>query len=320
LLSMMSMSSATPAPPSLPAHQSIFDLSPPPTSAAPLAHKSIFDLTPTSAAMPFQPENPMVAPVSNLPQVGSVASPSVFDPPSECAVAINPAPSMNVYPSPPVTQSVMASNEDRYAALDALAGPESKTSGSLLTGLEAQNRILSFTNAPVAPATTVAADMGTTSLGGVMDLANMAYTGIFGNTSQGLSVPRYGNDVSTMMAEAPSDLPTPDTPMQPRPPALIPESYSGSSAMPSYVMAYAMPEEPPHLAPDCGNPTGILAPTIIAPSGGIPGISETYGPPPDEDDDDGGGFGFAMGGKSGMGLGDPVGPPPGAPPPLPPGL
>lgn len=321
LLSMMSMSSTTPAPPSVSAHQSIFDLTPPPTSAVPSAHRSIFDLTPASAAVPFQVENSMVAPVSNLPPVGSAASPSVFDATSENTVAIGPAQPMNAYFSPPVAQSVMASNEDRYAALDALAGPEPKASGSFLTGLEAQNRILSFTNAPVAPATTVAAGMGTNSLGGVMDLANMALTGIFGGTSQGLTVPRFGNDVSTMMAEAPSDILPPDLPIPLPPLAPVHNSYSVSGTLSSYGMTYAMPEEP-QLPPDYGNPMGIIAPTIIAPGGGIPGISETYGPPPAaaDDDDDGGGFGFAMGGKSGMGLGDPVGPPPGAPPPLPPGL
>jgi hypothetical protein len=40
----------------------------------------------------------------------------------------------------------MTSNVDRFAALDALASSDGKSSGSILTGLEAQNRILGSFN------------------------------------------------------------------------------------------------------------------------------------------------------------------------------
>lgn len=66
-----------------------------------------------------------------------------------------PAPQANIEAQPlsdvhdsfaPVPVAVMNSNVDRFAALDALASNDVKSSGSILTGLEAQNRILGTFN------------------------------------------------------------------------------------------------------------------------------------------------------------------------------
>ena len=61
----------------------------------------------------------------------------------------------------PAKKSVMSSNVDRFSALDALAPPEATKPNSILAGVEAQNRILSFTSTtPTQP------PMTSSSMGG----------------------------------------------------------------------------------------------------------------------------------------------------------
>lgn len=181
--------------------------------------------------------------------------------------------------------SVMASNVDRFAALDALSLPEGMTTAStILSAKEAENRILSFssppsvgkgaafpTEAPPPPPmysgdSDMAAMGGEAVTGGSMRgfamMGAEAVTGgdaMMGGTSMGAGMPSYG------MAPPPTDLP----PMSP-------------SQMP-----------PPY------------EPTTLA-------VAEKFGDIGEEED-----TGFLMGGTCGSGL-EPTGAMPSAPPPPPP--
>ena len=79
------------------------------------------------------------------------AAPTVAQQQSTLAIHDSFAPTPVPAPQPEssaggMKSSVMNSNVDRFAALDALASNDGKSSGSILTGLEAQNRIMGSFN------------------------------------------------------------------------------------------------------------------------------------------------------------------------------
>ena len=320
LLSMMSISSASSA---TPVQHSIFDVtthSTGPTIAGftstkveqptPFDFQSVFDLTtqPTSSSTHVQ-HMTMMSPIqtmTNLPRTDL-----------------------------PTTTSV-SNGADRFAALDTLGRPDTKPTTPMLTGLMAENRILGFGSSPsttnVPPTSTFGTILGSVSTG-LSSTFGSLITG-----PQGLSVPTVGNDVTTMMELGPI---SGTSSISGSLPTLAPHSIYvpfagnnhvlGGTLVPPYGMGMMggvqlsgettmTPQSNYGLSSPIGMSPLMTTEAPPVPSGGIPGITNYYGPPPSDEDDDSGGFGFAMGGTSGSGLGDPVGLPPAIPPPLPPGL
>jgi len=323
-----------------PAVMDFFAASPPQQpSTAPL-------IDPFGAVLAAQVAQPKVNETQDLLSIMTINSvtstpslpPSIFDLTGQPSIINNsiqampsstPVPTISgLFPPKPPVAHVMTSNEDRFMALDMLSGPETTNSGSLLSGLEAQNRILGFGSSPKGNEA-MTSSFGS-QLGSATTVLASTMSGIFGGGPQGLTVPKSGNDVSTMMELGPSSCSLPPDP-QTGTPHTIHTSLTGNShfmgdmAMSSYGMGMTMggdsylTNKTDYSSPGAmGMPPPLPMESPPFPTGGIPGITERYGPP--ETDNDDSGFGIAMGGTIGSGLGEPVGPPPGAPPPPPPTL
>ena len=320
LLSMMSISSTTCA---TPVQQSIFDLTPHSTEP------TISGVTSTKVEHPTSNDFQSIFDLTTQPSMSSIHV--------QHNTTIPPIQTMKDLPRAerPMT-STMSSGGNRFAALDTLGGPDTKPTTPMLTRLDAENRIMGFgsststTNVP--PTSTFGSMLGSVATGLSSTLGGLI------NGPQGLSVPTFGNDVTTMMELGPTSdtgnipgiLPT-IAPHEIHVPFPGNNHVSGGTLAPTYGMAMmggvhlsGETAKPPPSEYGYSSPFGVLPPMTSeappVPSGGIPGITNHYGPPPTDYDDDSSGFGFAMGGTSGSGLGDPVGPPPAIPPPLPPGL
>ena len=227
----------------------------------------------------------------------------------------------------PPSNSVMSSNVDRFAALDALAPPESAKAGSVLSGLQAENRILSFSGDSVtankAPEPTIPDPPNDP-----MAAYGEPYGGINGgihetnDTEPTTELPSYGGLPGGALPGG--ALPGGSLPGGALPGSSLPGtgSFEGDGGMGGglgmggneYVMGGqpAMPppmppSEPPPLPPDEPPPP---------PPGSVMFDAERYGSAGGDVEEDG----FVMGGGMGAGLGEPMGAAPAAPPPPPPGM
>jgi hypothetical protein len=214
--------------------------------------------------------------------------------------------------APPIDAkpSVMASNVDRFAALDALSPPAPVM--TKLSGIEAENRILSFTSsiptlpsetppplpteAPPPPPSDGEAFMGGAPMGGMGDaMMGGAPMGGMGDVMGGMG------GMSMMGGEAPAVMD--GAPMDSMP------NFGGMEAPP-----LPPPSEAPPLPPSYPPPVSMPLYDNDAPLAGTTmGVVAKFGTPVDDEEEDG----FLMGGSSGAGL-VPMGSMPSAPPPPPP--
>ena len=140
---------------STPQEVDLLDLSTPAPAPAPTVSASN-DLLGTPDLLGLSDAAPMGAntcttldATADLLSLMTVTAPVESYPPPSTAVHDSFAPVVPVdvpKPEGSMTPPVMGSNEDRFAALDALASSDGKALGSVLTGHEAQNRILGSFN------------------------------------------------------------------------------------------------------------------------------------------------------------------------------
>eukprot|EP00541_Cyclophora_tenuis_P011123 CAMPEP_0116575184 /NCGR_PEP_ID=MMETSP0397-20121206/19816_1 /TAXON_ID=216820 /ORGANISM="Cyclophora tenuis, Strain ECT3854" /LENGTH=389 /DNA_ID=CAMNT_0004104047 /DNA_START=39 /DNA_END=1208 /DNA_ORIENTATION=- len=234
--------------------------------------------------------------------------------------------------APSQKMSIMSSNVDRFAALDELAPPEAAKAGSILSGLEAENRILSFSSSSA----TSANQNGLSSLSPGDNVSSMPMSGSMmdstlpdelGSGMQSLdpsSLPggrpsaMMGGDSSLTMGGISSLVMGGEANVMGGDPSLM----GGASLSSSNVygdapyMGEAPPVEMPSMPPPM--PPEELPPMPPDDPPSIPGVTlptmDRYVGNMEGGEDNG----FLMGGSTGAGLGDPIVDMPSAPPPPPP--
>jgi hypothetical protein len=253
-------------------------------ASAPLPQQE--DLLGTTSAFTTTQQSSVneVADVFSLMTVAPTSDAPVSNPLQEKSVANDNAPASDTEPTVKAKPSVMSSNADRFAALDALEPPGVSHDASKLSVLEAENRILSYSgDDSTARKQAGEAVMVSTSemmeMGGVMGGEPSSIMGGVGPSSNGalMGAMTMKAMISGMngLGGAPSVAPPPSVP----PP---------------------IPSEPP-LPPPADEPIRIQ-------------VAAHFGDNDDDDDDSG----FVMGGAIGTGLGEPTVAMPSVPPPPPP--
>mmetsp|Transcript_18888 Transcript_18888/g.31231 ORF Transcript_18888/g.31231 Transcript_18888/m.31231 type:complete len:606 (+) Transcript_18888:121-1938(+) len=194
--------------------------------------------------------------------------------------------------------SVMTSNLDRFAALDALSPPAPVM--TKLSGIEAENRILSFTGS-VPTLSNEGPPPLPTEAPPPLPPTNVDAGGDFmgGTSAMGGGSPMGGGG---MGADAMGGMPTMGG---------APMGSMQSFGMAPPVEAPPLPTEAPPFYPSPVTPVAMVYDTE---PGTTMGVAAKYGGGTSVDDDD---DGFVMGGSSGAGL-EPMGAMPSAPPPPPP--